>query len=173
MRRISEAADGLRWTQPSVLRGEAELRSGEELIATLSLRGMLGTLGTAESGDGSWTFKRVGFFQHRATIRVLGSDMDAAVFRNNTWASGGDLAFENGPTFRATTNLWMTRFVFSAETAEPLVRFHYGGLFRRSADVEITAPARDLPELHLLVLFGWYLVVMLDRDSAVIVAASA
>lgn len=167
MLKISEATIGLRWSQPSALRAEYELRLGDVLVGILRLR-ELGTLGTAESGDGSWTFKRVGFWQNRATIRVLGSDMDLAEFRNNTWPMGGALKFQAGRTFRATTNLWMTQFAFSDEADVPLVRFHYGGAFRRWADVEITEVAKPLPELPLLVLFGWYLLVMLDRDAAAI-----
>jgi hypothetical protein len=37
------------------------------------------------------------------------------------------------------------------------------------ADVDVTEAARELPELPLLVLFGWYLLVMLERDSAAVV----
>ena len=173
MRRIADVANGLGWLQPNALKSEYELRSGEELVETLKFRGMFGTLATAECADGAWTFKRVGFWQHRATIRAQGSDADLAVFRNNTWASGGELTFQDGRTFRASTNLWMTRFAFTGAGDEPLVRFHYGGVFHRSADVELAPEARTLPELPLLVLFGWYLVIMLDRDAGAVAAASA
>jgi hypothetical protein len=166
MNRIPECLNALRWSQTSVVRWEYELRSGEELVATLRVRGF-GTLATAESGDGSWTFKRVGFFQNRATIRAAGEEVDLAVFQNNTWKGGGDLRFAGGRTFKATTSFWTRDLEFSTESEEPLVRFDYGGVFRRSADVEVAPDARHLPELPLLVLFGWYLLVMLDRDAAV------
>jgi len=45
----------LEWKQPNALRKEYELRDGE-------------------SGDGVWTFKRVGFWQPRATVRTSGSE---------------------------------------------------------------------------------------------------
>jgi len=51
-----------------------ELRSGSEILARLEFRNMFGTFATAESADGCWTFKRVGFWHHRASIRML--DMD-------------------------------------------------------------------------------------------------
>jgi hypothetical protein len=147
------------------LRLEYELHSGEDLVATLRFRGMFGTLATATSGDGSWTFKRVGFWQNRATIRRSGEDADLATFRNNTWAAGGELEFAGGRTFKATTNFWMTRFELVTGSESLLVRFHGGGFLRRSADVEIAPAARKEPELPLLVLFGWYLLVMLGRDA--------
>jgi hypothetical protein len=173
MRRIADVADReLTWSQPSALKREYELRAGTERLAALAFRSSWGTLASAESGEGTWTFKRVGFWQSRASIREAGSETDLAVFRNNTWSSGGTLEFARGPKFRATTNLWQTRFSFQTESGELLVRFDYGGAFRRSARVETSARGRSVAELPLLVLFGWYLVIMLDSDAdATIVAA--
>jgi hypothetical protein len=73
-----------------------ELRSDADLLATLTFRNMFGTFATAESADGCWTFKRVGFWQNRASIRACGSDTDVAVFKNNTWDRGGTLEFSSG-----------------------------------------------------------------------------
>jgi hypothetical protein len=42
--------------------------------------------------------------------------------------------------------------------------------------VEVLPPARTLPELPLLVLFGWYLVLMLSSDAggaAAVIAATS
>ena len=167
MQKISDVAgDKLKWSQPSALRRIYELKRSEDLIAQLQFRSMLGTLATAESGDGSWTFKRVGFWQNRVTVRSNGSEVDLATFRNNTWKNGGTLEFPGGRHFRATTNFWNTKFAFESDTGESLVRFHYGGVFHLSADVEIHPPARTMAELPILVLFGWYLAVMLHMDSA-------
>ena len=170
MQKIDERSSGLRWSQPSALRMHYELRAGADLVATLRWRGMFGTLATAESGDGSFTFKRVGFFQNRATIRAAGAETDLAVFRNSTWTGGGELTFATGRKFLATTALWSQRLEFTTESEAPLVRFRYGGVFRRTADVEVEEAARELPELPLLVLFGWYLLVMLEQDSAAVVS---
>jgi hypothetical protein len=172
MLEIAKVADReLRWSQPNALKRNYELRSGAERVATLEFRSSFGTFATAQSGDGTWTFKRVGFWQNRACIREAGSETDLAVFKNNTWASGGTLEFAQH-RFRATTNLWMTHFTFETESGRPLVQFKYGGVFRRSARVEISADGRPAPELPLLVLFGWYLVIMLDSDTDAVVAAA-
>ena len=60
---------------------------------------------------------------------------------------------------------------WQTEEEQPLVRFHIGGFFRQSAEVEILPEGARLEELPILVIFGWYLILMLHRDSAA--AASA
>lgn len=166
MQKVREAARaGLTWSQSSALRMEYELRSGEALVGTLKFRSAWGTLATAESGDGCWTFKRIGFWQRKVSVRVCGSDVDLAVFTNDTWTNGGTLEF-HGREYQATTNWWQTKLLFQIEEDKPLVRFHYGGVFRRSADVEITPAAREIEDVPILVMLGWYLAIMLDMDSS-------
>jgi len=169
--RISDVADReLTWTQPSFARQAFELTEHGAPVGRLVFPRMLGTLAEAESGEGTWTFKRVGFFHQRATVRAPGAEVDLATFQNNTWHSGGTLVFLEGGRFRATTNFWNTRFAWETEDERSLVRFHYGGAFKLSATVEIQDSARALPELPVLVLFGWYLCVMLHRDAGVVAA---
>jgi len=166
MKDITQTAAGsLTWAQVSSKLHE--LRSQDDVIATLEFRNLFGTLGTAKSGDGCFTFKRIGFWQSRAGIRACDSDAEVAVFVNNTWASGGTLEFPDGSRYKATTNFWMTRLEFTSEADQSLVRFHYGGMFRKKADVELSDAARRDAHTHLLVTFGWYLAIMLSRDAAV------
>jgi len=146
-----------------------ELHEGEEVVGTLTFRSGFGTLATADTGDGAWTFKRVGFWQNRVTIRASSSDSDLAVFERDTWASGGSLLMADGRRFNATTSLWRSKLEFRTASDEPLVRFEPDGVFRQSAAVEILPAGLRLAELPLLVTFGWYLVVMLNRDAAVVV----
>jgi len=167
MLKIADFATGpLKWAQPKMSKHEYELLAEQQLLATLKFRSMFGTLATGESGDGCWTFKRVGFWQNKATIRECGSETDLATFKNNTWSSGGTLEFVAGPTFRATTNFWMSKYEFRTGGDEPLLRFKYGGTFRLSSTVEVLPAASALRELPLLVLFGWYLAINLHNDAA-------
>jgi len=172
--RVADVADReLTWTQPSFTKQVYHLSEHGALVGRLVFPRMLGTLAEAESGDGAWTFKRVGFWQQRATVRTPGSDHDLAVFQNNTWKGGGTLEFTEGMRFRATTNFWNTRFAWETEEEQALVRFHHGGAFKLSATVEIQEAARTLPQLPLLLLFGWYLCVMLHRDAGGVAAAAS
>ncbi len=165
------AQASLQWMQLSMFKQHYELRAGETLVAEMRFRSAWGTLATASSADGCWTFKRVGFWQNKASIRVCEDEADLAIFQNATWSGGGTLTFADSATFKATTNFWNTQLGFQTEADEPLVRFHIGGIFKASAEVEILPAAMVLKELPLLVLFGWYLVVMLQSDSAAVIAA--
>jgi len=156
----------LEWVQPSAWKMEYELRAGDELIATLRFRSLFGSFATAESADGCWTFKRVGFWQTRVTIRGCGSETDSATFKNNTWSGGGTLDLPDGRKILANTNLWQTNFELRTEAGAALVRYKIGGVVHLSAKVEIQPDIAGIPELPWLVMFAWYLAVMMHMDTA-------
>ena len=167
MKKIAgEIGRELKWVQPSAWKMEYELRADDELIATLRFRSSFGSFATAESADGCWTFKRIGFWQTKATIRACGSDAEIGIFKNNTWSGGGTLELSDGRKLPASTNGWRTTFEFKSEAGETLVRFKCGGIVHLSATVEIQPDAAGLPELPLIVMLGWYLTVMMYMDAA-------
>jgi hypothetical protein len=173
MRKVDELfGKDLKWVQPRALKMHYELLQGEELAATLRFRSSFGTLATAESGDGCWTFKRVGFWQTRVTIRVCGEDTDIAVFKNNTWSGGGTLELADGRKYLASTNFWRGNYEFKTETGETLVKFKNSGLIHLSAEVETGESSRNVPEMKWVIMLGWYLTVMMYMDSAIIAAAT-
>jgi hypothetical protein len=149
------------------------LTSGDGQVGTLKVRSICGTLATAESGDGCWTFKRVGFWKTSVTVRPCGAAADLAVFRHCTWDGGGTLEFSGGARFNASTSFWASNLRFTTPAGEPLVGFRFGGVFHRVAEVEVFPPAMTLAELPLLVMFGWYLAIMLDMDTASAVTTAA
>lgn len=174
MKKIAEVIGReLEWVQPSAWKMEYELRAGDKPIATLRFRSSFGSFATAESADGCWTFKRVGFWQTRATVRACGTDTDIATFRNNTWSGGGALELHDGRKLLATTNLWQTNFEFKTETGETLVRFKSRGLVHLSATVEILPDGAGVPELPWVAMFGWYLAVMMYMEAASMAATTA
>jgi hypothetical protein len=148
----------------------SELKADDRAIGTMAFRSSFGTFATAKIGDQCWTFKRVGFFQQRVEIRSCNSEAALGEFQNNTWANGGTLAMKGGPKFKATSNFWNSKWQVDDEKGRQLLRFEYGGVFKKKAHVKISAEARALDELPLLVALSWYLVVMLSEDSAAVVA---
>src|SRR5688572_12456036 len=138
MRKIADlSGQWLKWEQPSALKMGYELRAGTELAATLRFRTSFGSFATGESADGCWTFKRVGFWRTKATVRLGGADTDIATFRNNTWSGGGTLELSDGRTFPVSTKFWQTQFGFNTESGETLIEFKSGGLLHLSATVQI------------------------------------
>lgn len=168
----------LKWIQPNALKMEYELYAGDQaagqIAATLQFRSSFGSFATATSADGSWTFKRVGFWQTKVTIRANGADADLAVFKNNTWRGGGTLEFPDGRKYLANTNFWATRYEFTTETGEVLIVYkNIGGILHMSSGAEIHTSTKDIAEMPWMVLLGWYLTVMMYMDSAAAVAATA
>ncbi len=164
----------LRWTQPHASKMEFELRAGEVIAATLRFRSSFGSFATAASADGTWTFKRVGFWHTRATVRAVGAEADLAVFKNKTWSGGGTLELPDGRKYPANTNFWATQYAFTRETGEPLIIYKkIAGILHLSSVVEIHGLSKEIAEMPWLVSLGWYLTVMLYMDSALAVVAAA
>jgi len=163
---VEVAGQPLEWVQPSALAMNYELRTGHEPVATLRFRSMFGTFATAQSGDGCWTFKRVGFWQARVTIRECSHETELASFKSNLWIGGGGLVLADGRRYPATTNLWQTRLEFQNEAGAPLVTLRSRGLVHLGATVELPVRAAEIPEARWMMLLGWYLVVMMHMDAA-------
>lgn len=149
----------LAWVQPHMLKMNYELRAGDDVIATLRFTSLFGSYATAESSDGCWTFKRVGFLQTRATVRACGSDAEIAKFRDNTWKGGGTLELSDGRKFLATTNLWMTQFEFQDAPGQTVFHMKRHGTLRTSLTVELQPGALSVPETSWMVMFAGYVVV--------------
>ncbi len=173
----------MKWQQPSLFKMEYQLMSvstlaadtppGDALVGILRFRSSWGTLATAECADGCWTFKRVGFWQTRVTIRACNAESDLASFKNNTWKGGGTLELQDGRIFRANTNFWMTKYSFQTEQGDDLVNFRQISGFRLSGVVEIQPAAQGITELPMMVMLGWYLIIMMHNDAAAASAAAA
>ena len=173
----------LLWAQPKTIHQFFELRLNDDLYGTLNFPKSTGSLAEVESFDGKWSFKRIGIFYTKITIRELGNENDLAVFKPNLMASSGLLEFANGTSFTwEAANFWATRFEFKDSAGNLLVTFRAGvddpklkDWFKTQARVEITEQAKNLSELSVIILLGWYLIIILHMDSstsAVIAAAT-
>jgi hypothetical protein len=169
MLRIGElTARDLRWSQPSGFKMHYELRDGEILAATLRFRSSSGSLATAESADGCWTFKRVGFWHPVITVRASSTEASLATFKNNTWTNGGTLQFPDGHRCLVSTNFWATTYEIGTEAGQGLVSYErIGGLLRMSSKVTIHPPTGQIRDMPWVVPFGWYLAILMYMDSAV------
>lgn len=155
----------LQWVQRSAGRQAYELRAGEELIGSLVWQ--RGSLAVGEIADRRWTVKREGFWHPRVTVRVQDSELDTVVF-HPSWRGGGFLELTSGRILRfKAANLWHSQWDWQEAEGEALVRFRSRrGFLKSGADLEITPAAAGFPELSLLAVLGWYLIVLGTRDSA-------
>ena len=173
----------LNWIQPKALEQTFELRGDEDLYASLIFPKSLGSLAEAEASNGKWTFKRVGFFNVTITIREVGKETDLAVYKPKRMSYSGSLEFTNSKIFHwQSSNFWSTKFEFQDANNNTVVAFRSGieepklkDWFKTQARVEFSEEAKKYPELELLILCGWYLIIALQLDSsagAVVAAAS-
>jgi hypothetical protein len=153
------AGQELLWVQPVADQRAYELRAGEEVVATLGWQRR--SLAVAEAAGHLWTFKRQGLWHPRVTVRAAGTDVDVAVF-HPSWMGGGTLELAPG---RRLVLRWQTEWVWQDEVGATLVHFTEG-------PVEITPSAASLSDLSLLVLLGWYLLVLFAEDAAFAGAAT-
>jgi len=173
MKRIVEVVgQPLEWTKPSALTMQYELRAGDAIVATLGFRSSFGSFATGQSAEGCWTFKRVGFWQTRVTVRECNGEKEVGQFRNNIWKGGGGLELPDGRRFLATTNIWQSKLEFQDESGAPLIQLKSRGVIHEAAAVEIPPPRIEIPELSLMVLLAWYVVVMMHQDTTGATAAA-
>lgn len=200
MRLIQEVADqALFWRQPGAFKQAYELRADEEVVATLDWGKSWGTLATARTAEGAWTFKRSGFWQQRVGVRPLDSEREIASFAPK-WSGDGTLTLAGGRSFHwAGKGFWRLEKVWQdREDAPPLIGFKRDGGLKTEARLVLSPvaaalpetsqlddlyiplppgaqgpPAQPLAELPLLATLGFYLLVLETMDSAAAGATAA
>jgi hypothetical protein len=179
LRITSYTGDEVVWVQPSASRQNFELYAGENLLAQLDFRSAWGTLATAKTADGTWTFKRQGFLNPRITVREENSEEDLGIYIPRFWG-GGRLVMKSGQeVVWRSLNFWNTAWAFQTTQEEPLLIFRYGiegerlrDMFKNQATVELHNS--QLTWLYpLLAPLGMYLLVLHQADSGAAVAATA
>jgi hypothetical protein len=168
------------WIQPSVSERSYQLQSGEFLLGRLFFRSSFGTLAVAETAEGRWTFKRVGFLNPRVTARVADSGEDLAVYQPKFWGDGV-LTFMSGPVFTwKPINFWATDWAFADAQESPLIAFKGGvakeklrDIFKIQSTVEVVAAPQGRDVFSVLLALGMYLLVLHHQDAAAAAAATA
>jgi hypothetical protein len=171
VRRVTEVINNrLHWVQPRLTERRYELQRGDESVATLFFRSAFGSFATVRTADGAWTFKRIGFWQTRATVRAEDGLTELAVFEPKTWSGGGTLRLATGESILVTTNLWQSKIEFLTAEHRVLFRYLTEGFLRQNAQLEVLPDGKTRPDLPWLLPFGWYLVVMMHQDSSAVVS---
>ena len=169
MKSIDEFAEQeLHWIQPSGLHQAYELHAGDEVLATLRFRG--GTLADVETIEGQWTFKRQGFLHPQVTVRSAGSEEDVAVFRPH-WTGGGHVVSGLGAGLEfSSANFWNSAWNWKDNDQVLITYRGPRGLLKAQAAMEIAPEAGRRPNLGLLAVLGWYLILLVGKDVAVTTA---
>ena len=167
---IEKTLEGkLKWTQPHALTRFHELRLDGALFATLRWKKMFGSLAVAEYHEGNYTFKRAGFLRPYITIRREKANHNLAILRfisgsiirNAMLGLAGTLEFETGERFAFNRlSFWKSRWAFYDENGNLLVTLDRRVKGKPSGTVTVNRDFVHLPYLHILVVVGWYAIIM-------------
>lgn len=162
--KMLSTASGLRlnWVQPTMLMRHFELYSENDLVGELRFEKASrahGTWTVAGSKTAGWTIKGAGFFKRRVIVQKSEAKDDLAIFRSNLRGEGWVEFFKGSKFHWKSTNSWRTEWGFSSVGEGLLLVFESQSWFRlkMQSSVEITGQWRDLDELPVLVMLGWYL----------------
>lgn len=154
------------WTRPKLLTRGWELRSGDDVLATLESRGWLGTRMSGETSGGRWEIRHEGLLRGRTVLRREGDPGDHLVFKPG-WFGAGDVTCPDGTTLRwKRGDFWGRRWELLDADGHPQVEYvRRPAFFKSSTRVEASDAGRKLAALPELVLLGFFLVRMLERQS--------
>jgi hypothetical protein len=164
----------LRWLRTSEAPVAYELRSGDDLIARLSRARHGGSLVHAETSEGSWTLKRVGFLHPRVTARKEGAPGDVAVLDIH-WrrtsvrvGNGRSFAFERA-------GLAVPAWQFLTADGVRLVHIEpvRSGRSLVGGAVSVGPSGTRLAELPVLLLVGWYYIMQEWFEDEAVAAGEA
>jgi hypothetical protein len=154
----------LEWKRPHWTKNEYELCIGDEVLARLRWEKLISPHAIAEVSGTEWLFKREGFWQTKAAIYHTEGNMVEATIPVATIQRGmsgkGTLIFPDGREYRwVNTRFWRGEWTWFTNENVPLIH-----LERKRLVIE--PMASSLPELPLLVTFGYYLLKLTERDTA-------
>ncbi len=169
----------IEWIQPKALARAFELTDGTRTFATLNFEKQFGSLGRAETSDGVFTMKRVGFFNTHITLRREGSDTDLATYHPRWTGSTGELRFPDGRMYQfKSANFWGTQHQVTDAQGRVLLTLksgvedsHFSDIFKIQARLDLDTALRNNHDLAQLVVLVWYIMLLQHADSAAAGAA--
>jgi hypothetical protein len=160
MKSIHEVASrSLLW---KVVNDTYELRAGADLLAIMKWQKGV-SLYMGEAAEGRWSFKRTGIFRTKLTVRPENSSKDLATL--GVSGAGGSLDLPDGRKYVCTGG--RGEWSFKDSGGELLIQIKSMVTIENlGGEVVLSRTVLSLPEASLLVLFGWYVLVLQAKDRA-------
>jgi hypothetical protein len=166
-RRISSIGDMVgntgSWTQEKLFERGWQLRASGELLGSLRFEKQMGSLALGELADLRITLKREGFLRPRVTLRRAGEPNNLAVFTPNPLGAG-HLQIAGSDYRWVCSSFWTSEWSFEDAQGQRILTFKLNSSALRSG-AQMTVCQPD-PNLGLLALAGWYLLVLSAEDAA-------
>lgn len=166
-------AQTLEWVQPKALSRYHELFAGAELYGTLTWKKPFGSLALGVCAEESFSFKRGGFLHPFVTIRRLSIEDDFGKMEMKL-GHNGLLQMADGQVFEfRRLGLWKPQWSFFDESGELICSITKKAKVPRfSGSVKIGEKARRKIHLPLLLLVGWYVIVLFTEEEIAILSTA-
>lgn len=153
------------WNRPHVGRRHWELLSGGECFATIEARSLLGSRMKAVTSAGEREIRHEGWFRGR--IRMTDAAGETVATFEPSWFGSGRIVFPGGAELNwARVDFWGRRWAFrDADGHDQVVFSRKPSWFRSTTHVEVSDAGRRRPELADLVLAGFYLLLLMQRQA--------
>ncbi len=169
------------WEQPKLSQRDFVLRSLDERFAQLTFTSSLDSTARASAADGSWIIKQMGLISDQVSVQVAGSEVELASYQPGCTGSSGEIQFLMGGKYRWNViGLMGSKFNICKLDGLEIITYKSGArnrkftsLFKQQAQVVIAPDAWQIKELPVLVLLGWYLVIMHYEQAAVIASTAS
>lgn len=154
------------WTRPKLMSRVFELRAGDDLLATLEVRSWLGSHMVGETAGGRWDVRHEGLLRGRCVLRREGERTDHLVFRPR-WFGAGEVTTPGGDvlTWKRGDFLGRRWRLLDRDGHVQIEMVRRPAFFKTSVLVAVSDAGRRWAELPELVLLGFFLLRMLERQS--------
>jgi len=157
------------WDQPRSFAEQFELRASGDLVASLGREAGMSPARPyhAATAEGEWILKRRSLLLPSLDVRRPGSSEPVAVYRPG-WLGRGRTRMQSGLEYPwKMESFWRFEWARMDQGGSPLVSFQPVFSFARArAHVEVTGTALRLPDLAILTVLGWMLMLSSRRHAA-------
>ncbi len=154
-------ATALRWLRTQEAPIAFQLLSGDTLAADLTWKSHGGTLAVARTASATWTLKRVGFLNPRASLRLEGATSDLA--RVSIHLNYHRIDIVGAPSYRFhRAGVLLPAWQVTSDSGEQILHIEPVRDGRKLIGGAVVTSARGakLPELPLLLVLSWYTIVL-------------
>lgn len=154
------------WTRPKLMSRVFELRAGDDVLATAEVRSWLGTRMVGETAGGRWDLRHEGLFRGRCVLRREGETDDRLVYRPR-WFGAGDVTTPGGEvlTWKRGDFLGRRWQLLDRDGHVQVEMLRRPAFFKTRVAVSVSDAGRQREELPELLLLGFFLLRMLERQS--------
>ncbi len=155
----------LAWSQPAIAQ-TFELSGSEGIYARLELKKLASSRANGTSSRATFAFERQGMLKSHISIRLADSAQSLATYEPNFAGQKGLLKYSGGQSveFQAT-NFFKTEWQWLTPDGDGLIGFRVKGAGKPHATVFIGDDGLQRVDLDLLLLLGFYVLLLLREES--------